>query len=46
MPHDIKNAPDAGFFRSLATPIVIDDGRRWVVQGVTGMKEPARVTRE
>ena len=46
MSHDIKNALDAGFFRDLTTPIVAGDGRRLVVQGVTSLEEPARVTRE
>ncbi|MEK7816131.1 MAG: hypothetical protein AAB294_04840 [Pseudomonadota bacterium] len=46
MSHDIKNGLDAGFFRYLTKPIVVDDGWRWVVQGVTSLEELARVTRE
>jgi hypothetical protein len=39
MSHDIKNGLDAGFFRHHTTPIVVGDGWRRVVQGVTSLEE-------
>jgi hypothetical protein len=38
MSHDIRNGLHAGCFRYLTKPIVVDEGWRWVVQGVTSVK--------
>ena len=46
MSHDIKNGLDAECFRYLTQPIVVDDGWRRAVQGVTSPEKLARVTRE